>query len=419
MAAVTMCACGRQAKPNGRFCSGCYARGAAKANAPASTAAVVGEAFSVAGDTALVSKASTERVRTLDDLVRVCEIDTAEWDIIEWSCKASQQASVPRATRPTADKKWTRPTTEPVLVQMFHVSAKLRRRAELIAVRKEIAALVADAKRAIAPRKAPAIVRPSAGLMLELDIFDLHIGKLAWGVETGHGPYDTKLAVGAFDEALDVLLARTGTHKFDRVLFPIGNDVLHSDGKANQTTAGTPQDVDGRYHKVFLTARRMFVAAIEQRLARIAPLVIVPIVPGNHDEHAAWHLGDSLDCWFHSSKRIQILNHPTPRKYVRHGKVLLGFTHGNEEKLADLPQLMATEQPEAWGATRIREFHIGHRHKEMVDEKMGFKTRTLSALCAADSWHAKKGYVGNARAAEAFVWDAEEGRIAGATFTMR
>ena len=67
-------------------------------------------------------------MRTLDDLIRVCEIDTENWDIVEWSCKASQQVSVPRSTREAGADKWVRSSTVPVLAQMFHVSAKLKRK---------------------------------------------------------------------------------------------------------------------------------------------------------------------------------------------------------------------------------------------------------------------------------------------------
>src|SRR6187401_971975 len=40
----------------------------------------------VVGDTAEVTKTTYKRVRTLEDLVEVCEIDTQEWDIKSWEC---------------------------------------------------------------------------------------------------------------------------------------------------------------------------------------------------------------------------------------------------------------------------------------------------------------------------------------------
>lgn len=293
------------------------------------------------------------------------------------------------------------------------------------AAQQEIEELRALAKveiQPIRPRKITTIAK-SADCLLEVDIFDLHLGKLAWKKETGYENYDLKIAKEEFESALETLIVRTAGHKFSRVVLPIGNDFFHTDNLTSETTGGTRQDMDGRFHKTAHIGRQLMVYALD-RLKSIAPVVGV-VVPGNHDQLSAWHLGDSLECWFHNDLNVTVDNLPTLRKYHEFGNCMLMFTHGNRGKTPDYPLLMATEKPEMWGRTKYREAHIGHLHKTKmrdsykVDENHGARVRIISSLCAADAWHSEFQFVGNLRQAEAFVWNKEEGQIAHATYTTR
>lgn len=92
------------------------------------------------------------------------------------------------------------------------------------------------------------------------------------------------------------------------------------------------------------------------------------------------------------------------------GGNLIGYTHGNEEKIADLPGIMATERPQDWGETVCREWHIGHRHRAKqtvttpVEGKQGVRVREINSLSGDDAWHTMRGYVGEPKGAEGFVW---------------
>jgi hypothetical protein len=363
------------------------------------------DSFEVKGDDAVLSKRTTERVRTLDDLIRVCEIDTDTWEVERWIANKWEMGSVDKAKQPH--------TTE-----LYQVKAFLKRKVVLIDARNEIKDLLKQAKqeRAGVAHPFPTAEPQATGLMLEVSIPDLHAGKLAWHRETGWENYDTKIAEQVFDLALAALIQRTSQHQFERVLFVVGNDLLNSDNANNTTTKGTPQDTDVRFHKTFAVVRRMVVRAAE-RLRMIAPVDVV-MVPGNHDTLAVWHLGDSLECYFHTYPDVNIDNSPTARKYYQFGKVMLLLTHGDDGRLPDYPLVMATEQPEMFGETLHREAHTGHRHKVQVDEYHGVKVRILPALCAPDAWHSKKTFVGNARAAEAFVWHRDEGLVSTAIYSV-
>jgi hypothetical protein len=276
--------------------------------------------------------------------------------------------------------------------------------------REELEVLKALAKQEIG--RVPKVVSTpkDTGILLEIATPDLHVGKLAHSIETGGRPYDVKIAIATFERALDALVARTAMYNVEEVLLVAGNDLFNSDSPENETTAGTAVSCDGRFHKTFHHVRNMMVKAVE-RLRQVAKVHVL-IVPGNHDRITAYHLGDSLECYFHADPQVRVTNTPATRKYIVWGKCLLGFCHGDEGNRASYPQLMAVENPVAWGQTQFREIHTGHYHKQQLEEQFGVRVRILSALCPPDDWHSAQGYVGAIRQAEAFVWSKTEGLLA-------
>jgi len=354
------------------------------------------------GQRAELVRTVDEPIRTLADLIRICEIDTDEWDVVSWTANKWEAAS-----KDDDGNMVTRP--------LFQVKAIMRRKVGVLAARQEIAALIEDAKKKIGPRPKPKRIDPGEHL-LEISIPDLHIGKMAWRQETGFADYDHKIAIELYRTALDTLIARTAAFKFSRIVLPIGNDYLHADTKSGTTTAGTPLDMDTRWHKTYVAGRKLMVESIE-RLREIAPVTVV-VIPGNHDTHATFCIGDSLECWFHNTPDVDIQNQPSPRKYHQHGKVMLLFTHGDKGKRDNLPLLMATERPEMFGSTVHREAHVGHLHQLRVSESMGVRVRISPALCPPDAWHSEHHFVCNKRAAEAFVWHPEDGLVSLAVYTV-
>lgn len=342
-----------------------------------------------------ITQQTTERVKTLKDLVRVCEIDLETWEIVKWEANKWEMG-------------YTDPHKQAHALPLFQIHVSLKKRVEYLAAKDEVAQLVALAKKSIT--RSPALIHaPSTYSHLFVpSIPDLHVGKMAWAKETGAENYDVKIAVATFKTALSVLMERAKNFTFDKVLFPIGNDLFNSDNVANTTTHGTPQDTDGRFQKTFLHTRTMIIEAIEQ-LRSFAPVEVL-VVPGNHDTLTVWHLGHSLEGFFNSYKDVTINNDPTLRKYAEYGANMLMFTHGNEGKKTDYPLVMATEQPAMFGRTVHREAHTGHLHKAMLDEFHGVKVRISPALCAIDAWHASKQY-SQARAAEAFIYHPVEGPV--------
>lgn len=252
--------------------------------------------------------------------------------------------------------------------------------------------------------------------LLEINIFDLHFGKIAWKEEVAED-YNISVATQRFNDCIDYFIDLHKNHSIESIVLPISNDFFNSDKSFpfNSTTSGTPQEEDSRWQNTFRKGRELLVKNI-QKLAELAP-VIVKVIPGNHDYERSFYLGDSLQGWFHSNENVTIDNSANPRKYHKFGKCLIGYTHGNNEKISILPLIMAQENPEAWGQTLYREFHLGHLHhkKEMeikgTEELQGVTIRHMRSLSGTDSWHHRKGYIGARKSAEAFLWDSEKGLV--------
>lgn len=260
--------------------------------------------------------------------------------------------------------------------------------------------------------------------LFEVTLFDLHIGKLAWGGETGEN-FDTKIARRRYLKTIEKLIERASGFEFSKILFPIGSDFFNSDTIYNTTTKGTPQDEDLRWQKTFKVGTQLLVDAINMLKETGVPVDVV-VIPGNHDFERSYYLGEYLAAWFNIDPMVNINNGASPRKYYRFGKVLIGLTHGSEEKEASLPLLMASdiESKPLWSETLFHEWHLGHIHRKrdmkyialdksrMTNEDLGVTVRYLSSLTGTEEWHHKKGFVGATKAGEAFIWNDKTGMIA-------
>jgi predicted phosphodiesterase len=281
----------------------------------------------------------------------------------------------------------------------------------------EIEALKEEAKRKVKRfKKVRRQRKGESGYMLEMSIEDLHAGKLAWGKETGYEDFDLPIAERIFGQAVNALLDRTRSYPLDEICFVVGNDLLNSDNAEGTTTLGTHVSNDSRYQKVFRTTRLMLTRTIEY-LLKIAPVRVI-VVPGNHDHMSAWHMGDSLECYFHKCPDVVVDNAPTERKYYQFGSVMLMWTHGDKGRRGDYPLLMATEKPKMFGSTKFREIHTGHLHQVRLEETHGIRVRILPSLTAVDTWLSGKGFTSQMRSAEAYVWSKEEGLVGMATYTL-
>ena len=244
--------------------------------------------------------------------------------------------------------------------------------------------------------------------LLELPIFDLHLGKFADPNETGGAPYNLEIAETIFKNIIGDVLAKIESYNIDvaRIIFPVGQDFFHFDTIRGTTTAGTQLDTDVKWHLVFEKGVELLVWAIEQ-LRAVAP-VDVFYVAGNHDEMMGYFATVGLYHVYNGSSNVSVSLGAQPRKYVKFGKCLIGFSHGRDEGNR-IKNAMQIEVPEEWATTSFREMHMGDLHHESSSEDGGVIYRRISSVIPPDEWSAKKGYIGAQRKTTAFVWDAENG----------
>ena len=251
--------------------------------------------------------------------------------------------------------------------------------------------------------------------MLEVSPFDVHLGKLAWEVET-RANYDTKIAQNALLGVVDNVISRVHDRPIAKILYPnIGQDFFHYDNPAVTTTGGTPQDTDSRWQKMFYKGFELQVEVIE-RLSTIAPVEAMYIA-SNHDFQTAYHLAVALKAYFQNDPNVEIDIEPTIRKYRAWGLMLIGYGHGDWDKTR-LHSAPSIEVPQMWGESKFREMHVGHLHSEivkppkgsrLVNEEDGVIVRHLSSISATDAWHSKMGFIGAVRKSQNFIYDKEKG----------
>lgn len=241
--------------------------------------------------------------------------------------------------------------------------------------------------------------------MLEIALYDVHFGKLAWGLETG-SDYDHKIAKKIFIDIINDIILRTEHINYEKIVFVVGQDFFNFDTVSGTTTKGTATDNDLRWQKLFTSGCEALIEGIDI-MQEQCPVDVI-WVKGNHDTSTSYYATAYIDAWYRNNKNVDVDVSPTPRKYYRYGNTLLGFTHGDKEKNR-LSGIMSIEKPEWWGKTKYREFHCGHFHSEIAKETSGLIIRNISSVCSNDAWHTDLGYIGAVKKAQAFVWDYEYG----------
>jgi hypothetical protein len=243
--------------------------------------------------------------------------------------------------------------------------------------------------------------------MLEIPIMDLHFGKLGWNKEVGED-YDHKIARDRMIGVVTDIIRRIQPFNVDRIIFPIGQDFFNFDDSIGNTTAGTRQDSDMRWQKMFLEGVDILVECIDM-LSMIAPVEVF-YVPGNHDKTLSFYATNYIGAWFRNETSVKVNTDPKSRKYVEYGNVLIGFSHGDSEKKR-IEGIMQVEARESWGRTLFHEWHLGHLHCESSKENNGIIFRRISSITGTDAWHFESGYIGAIKKAQAFLWHKEYGLV--------
>lgn len=375
--------------------------------------------FTNNGEFAEVNIETPKRIRDEKDLIEALDLDTDIWEIQKFTVGKSE------GYRKDRQVEWevkdgivisgeVHDSGKLLIEPLFSVKVWLRRKTQEIRTRLAVADIKEDLGKFAYKYKKINYPKLKDGMLFELAVYDIHLGKLTWNEESGENS-DLKTQTQRVLDALDDLLSYARHYPIERILLPIGNDFYNTDTPTDTTTGGTPQQEDTRWQKTYRAGRILAVEMID-RCSQVAPVDVIQ-VSGNHDETRSFYLGDALEAWYHNNPNVHIDNSAKGRKYYPYGNSLIGFTHGGNEKLATLSSLMLIEAPELCAKAKFREWHCGHfHHKEDIflkaKEELGVTVRYLRSLSPPDAWHYDKGFVGALQASEAFLWSKDRGVVA-------
>jgi hypothetical protein len=375
--------------------------------------------FTNNGETAEVNFISSRRFTNEQELIDYLQLDTSIWYVKKFLVGTSEAYRKDRKVHwdvenNSVTRGHVRDSGKLLIEPLFSVKIWLERKTAEIRANLAVADLKQDARRFMPRYPRLKYPRRPEGLLYEVEMPDLQLGRLVLAEEAGEAT-DPDSTLRDAETAVADLLAHIREREVTRILFPIGNDFFDSDNAEGETAHGTPQRDDVRWQRTFSLAKRTVVRLID-RMAQIAPVDVL-VVPGNHDRANVWYFGDTLESWYARCPNVTVDNRPISRKYYQFGKCLIGFSHGYDEKLELLAGLMPGEQPLKWADTWFHEYHLGHLHHK-VDLELrtkelpnGVVVRRLRSLARPSVWEHDKGFVGTLKAVEGFLWHPRRGVI--------
>jgi hypothetical protein len=266
----------------------------------------------------------------------------------------------------------------------------------------------ADFKPAALPAPAPRAARVDLCTLLPCN--DWHINLSTWGKQVGSN-WDLKIAETTIGSAVEETIDRSPASQHCIILG--GGDLLHTNGRRNETANGTPQDADSRYQKGVDVVTRLMVRTTDAALRRHQH-VTLRILKGNHDEDSSIAVAYFLAAWYRNDPRVTVDLDPSDYFWFRFGLVMLGATHGHQSSnhIAKMPGIMAHRRAEDWGATKFRYVHGFHLHHsaKIATEGNGVICEIHQAPIPQDAWHFGSGFL-SGRSLQAITYHAQYGEI--------
>lgn len=219
---------------------------------------------------------------------------------------------------------------------------------------------------------------------------DGHAGLYAWIEETGQG-FDLAEYERLHRAATDRLVASAPPSA--HALYIDLGDSLHSDNNASRTKSGHHLDVHGRHGEIV----RVVFRCKRYRMTRLLEkhrYVAYRENPGNHNGITAAMLSEMMAAIYENEPRVTIASSANPYWFYGFGSNLIGTTHGDGAKGANLPLLMAVDAPALWLASEhgSRVWFVGHVHHKDIKDYPGVTVEYCRTLAAPDIWSHASGY---------------------------
>jgi len=325
---------------------------------------------------------SKEEIKSLDELIEKCKIDTEKWEITKYVQNYWGNAEQPHYQV----KAWLgKKKGEQVFQDNFITFLET-----YTPVSPEIVAPKYDAG------------RQDACLIINKQ--DAHLNKLDIA-----GDNDIDERFGDFIQRVEIILDQASlANNLTDIKYIIGSDEFNSEF-TNTTTKGTPQQNILSYQDAFQAICDHEVSVINLLLQKGEEVEVI-FVAGNHDEYVGWHLASWLKTYYRKEYRVHFDISPRYRKYVSYGSSAMMFNHGDALKPAKLAHLFPMEFKFAWSDHDNFYIFTGDKHHEMSLDFNGIKFYQLPAFSTAKSgWDDKNGYTITKGEVTGFLIDYDNG----------
>lgn len=308
----------------------------------------------------------SEEVKSLDELIEKCKIDTEKWEVTKYVQNFWGNGDNPH----WQVKAWLGKKTVEQLFQANFV--------DFLDTYQPVSQEIMN----------PDFVVGKELAMLVINKQDSHLNK--YDID-GNNDITDRLSAIVYKVATIVAQAKL-SNNLEHITYVIGSDEFNSE-YSGATTKGTPQTNTHTYHDSFRFICDHEVMMITMLLQQ-AENVNVVYVAGNHDEFVGWHMITWLQSFFRNEERVQFDCSPKYRKYVSYGTSALMFNHGDAIKPAKLAALFPMEFKEGWSFHENFYIFTGDKHHEVSQDFNGIKFYQIPAFSNAKSvWDDKMGHV--------------------------
>ena len=325
---------------------------------------------------------SAEEIKSLEDLIEKCKIDTEKWEITKYVQNYWGNTKTPH----WQVKAWmSKKTTEQLFQDSFVEFLK-----EYKPASKEMGCPIYDGKK-------------SSGCLI-INKQDSHLNK--FDIDGNNDIYDR------FDNILNkvkVIVDQAHLSNYiDTIFYVIGSDEFNSEFTGT-TTKGTPQQNIDTYHDSFEKICEHEIQMITMLLQKTDDVEVI-YVAGNHDEFVGWHMITWLAAYFKNIPRVTFDCSPKYRKYVSYGETAMMFNHGDAMKPAKLAGIFPIEYRNEWSSHQNFYIFTGDKHHEISIDFGGIKFYQIPAFSnAKSSWDEKNGYTTSKAEVTGFLIDFEQG----------
>lgn len=325
---------------------------------------------------------SAEEIRSLEELIEKCKIDTSKWEITKYVQNYWGNGEQPHwQVKAWLGKKSDKEVFQDAFIQFLDSYKPVSQGVMTPRVKSD---------------------KPNAALVINKQ--DAHYNKI--DVDGNNN----------IDERFVRMMYRVGTileqaslsNKLTKVIYIIGSDEFNSEFTGT-TTKGTPQQNIGSYHDTFQSICNHEVEMITLLLAYAEEVDII-YVAGNHDEFVGWHMINWLKTYYRNTDRLTFDCSPRYRKYVSYGVSAMMFNHGDAMKPAKLASVFPMEYKDQWSNHEVYYIFTGDKHHEVSLDFNGIKFYQIPAFSNAKSgWDEKNGYTCSRGEVTGFLIDFSDG----------